>query len=94
MLSQIVITKKAMRHLEDNHPEISREMVVQAFYEEYACPRPADRGCKFVLGQADGGALLTIIGKASGTTLRMITCRGMTDKEKAFYHAKRRRRMG
>ena len=83
-----------MKHVEANHPGVSREMIVQAFYEEYACARPIDRGRKVVFGHGDDGAPLAIIGVTAGTTLGMITCREMTGNERAYYNAKRRRRVG
>lgn len=94
MFTQLKISKNAMRHIAKERPELSEEMIQDAFHDDYAVVKKAPLDRKVVYGDAGDGKLLTIVGEPRGTVLHLKTCRPMNDKEKAEYRTKRKKRMG
>ncbi len=94
MIYELKVTKSALRHLAEAHPDIHLEHVSQALRDDYACIRKATQGRKVVLGEDDGGRLLLVVGFLKGTDIWLITCREMNRNEKAYYRAMRKKRMG
>ncbi|MFH1149458.1 MAG: hypothetical protein V1748_03185 [Actinomycetota bacterium] len=90
MFLELRISKKTMSHVASGHPEITREIILDAFYDEYSIDMKVKYGRRSILCKAEGGTMLTIIGRPEGTTLHMVTARPMSETEKTQYRRRRK----
>jgi uncharacterized DUF497 family protein len=92
-ISRLEFTEGSKRHIIGKRGVTETE-IRQAFLDPYRSTGIARGSRRAILGQAEGGSYLTVIGFIEEDTFWVVTSRVMNDNEKKQYKERKRRRYG